>query len=300
MDAKSESMNRDNQTPRTVAGGLQWAAAVFRRAGVDSPRRAAEVLLAHLLQWRRSQLIANGYDGLPADARIRFEELVRRHAGGEPLQYLTGEREFYGLAFRVTPAVLIPRPETEILVETAVMLARSRAGGVRFADVGTGSGCIAIALAHEVPETRGWATDLSGAAIHLARENARRLCVPGRVSFVCCDLLAAFAARPLFDLILSNPPYISAGDFGQLPAGVRDHEPRLALFGGESGIEVYGRLIPQAAARLRAGGRLLLEIGAGQQPAVGELLARHGLLCEPAIADLQGIPRCLVARRPEI
>lgn len=293
-------MDADSGGVRTVGEAVGWAAALLRGANVDSPRLAAEVLLAHVLQWRRSRLVANADEPLLADLQARFEELVRRHAGGEPLQYLTGEREFYGLRFRVTPAVLIPRPETEILVERGVELACAHAGNVRFADVGTGSGCIALALAHEVPGARGWATDLSSAALELARDNARRLGVEARVGFVCCDLLAGFPPRPLFDLILSNPPYISGPEMEELAAGVKDHEPELALCGGESGIEAYRRLIPQAAARLLAGGRLLLEIGAGQEPAVRGLLWQQGLLLEVAVRDLQGIPRCLVARQPEI
>jgi release factor glutamine methyltransferase len=292
-------MKPEYEQQETVADALAWAAAILSAAGVESPRLAAEVLLAHVLQWRRSLLIANAHDPLRAETRAHYEELVRRHAGSEPLQYITGEREFYGLPIRVSPAVLIPRPETEILVEKGAELARAYGGEVRFADVGTGSGCIAIALAREAPGARGWATDLSRAALDLARDNARRLGVESRIAFVRCDLLGAFPVQPLFDLILSNPPYISGPEMRELAAGVKDHEPAPALFGGESGIEVYRRLIPQAAARLLAGGRLLLEIGAGQAPEVRDLLQQHGLLPEQAAPDLQGIPRCLVARRPE-
>ena len=282
-DAKTARMNWDKETPMTIAGALRWAAGILGSERVDSPRLAAEVLLAHVLQWRRSQLIGHASDALSEGAWAHYEELVRRHAAGEPVQYLTGEREFYGLALRVTPAVLIPRPETEILVEEAVGLARALPGNVRFADVGTGSGCIAIALAHEVAGARGWATDLSNAALGLARENARLLGVEAKVDFVCCDLLEGFPPRPLFHLILSNPPYICGADLAGLAPGVRDHEPRLALFGGESGIDAYRRLIPQAAARLLAGGRLLLEIGAGQEAAIRELVTRHGLVFERAL-----------------
>jgi release factor glutamine methyltransferase len=274
-----------------------WAAAEFRRAGVDAPRLAAEVLLAHVLGWERSRAIAHHPDALDEARWEEFRIAVRRHAAGEPLQYVTGEREFWGLSFRVTPAVLIPRPETEILVEKALELARTRGGGVRFADVGTGSGCIAVSVAHELAAARGLATDISPAALEVAQENARRAGVGARIAFICCDLLSCFPARPYFDMILSNPPYIPDGDMAGLSGIVREHEPYLALSGGDSGIEAYRRLIPQAAARLQPGGWLLLEIGAGQADAVGALLRKQDWLSGETMRDLQGIPRCLVARR---
>lgn len=198
-------------------------------------RLTAEVLLAHILSWERARLIGHIYDPLAAGAWEKFRTLARHCAAGEPLHYLTGEREFYGLPFRVTPAVLIPRPETEILVEHAVEWVRRRGGGVRFVDVGTGSGCIAISVARELPGARGWATDISREALVLARENADRLGAAARIGFVCCDLLDCFPARPLFDLILSNPPYISGADVPELPRVVREHEPHQALFGGNRG-----------------------------------------------------------------
>jgi len=278
---------------------IRQAILELEAAGVDSPRLTAEVILARVLNWERPRLIARLHDrGILSEAgRHEFRMLIRRRAAGEPLQYLTGEQEFYGLAFLVTPAVLIPRPETEILVEKAVALARGCPGGIRFADVGTGSGCIAVALARTLPDSRGWGADISMAALAVARENARRHGVAARVGFVNADLLEAFPARPGFDIILSNPPYVSALDAPALPGHVRDHEPHTALFAGNSGTEIYRRLVPQAVARLAPAGYLLLEIGCGQADAVTGIVLREGLSQVEVFADLQGIPRCLAACR---
>ena len=283
------------EQPVTAWDALRWAGAELRDAMADSPRLAAEVLLAHALGWERARLLGHIHDPLPAESWEKFQVLVRRGTAGEPLQYLTARQEFYGLTFRVTPAALIPRPETELLVEKAVELARTGAAGVRFVDVGTGCGCIAIAVAHELTSARGWATDISLEALALARENAGLLGTDTRLAFVRSDLLESFQARPLFDLILSNLPYISRADFDRLPRMVREFEPREALFGGESGLEAYGRLIPQAAARLAPEGNLLLEVGAGQAAEVGAMARQAGLSQLAVIKDLQGIPRCIVA-----
>lgn len=283
--------------PRTLAESIRWAVEELRAAGIDSPRLAAEILLAHVLGWERARVIGHSGDPLDAEDANRFRSLVRRNAAGEPLHYLTGEKEFFGLSFHVTPDVLIPRPETELLVERAIQIARVRGGSVRFADVGTGSGCIAVSFAHALPEARGWATDVSQEALALAQENAGRFHVRERIEFLRCDLLDGFAARPQFDFILSNPPYIAAADMAGLPRPVRDHEPRLALDGGESGLEAYVQLIPQAAGRLAPEGRLLLEIGAGQDRQIAEIIAGAGLVLTESLRDLQSIPRCLVALR---
>jgi release factor glutamine methyltransferase len=281
----------------TVGSAIVWAVGELRAAQVDSPRLAAEALLAHVLKWERARIIGHTHDPLGAGPWARFQVLVRRSARGEPLHYLTGEREFYGLPFLVTPDVLIPRPETEILVEKAVELAHTRAGALRFVDVGTGSGCIAVSVAHQLPDARGWATDLSQHALAVARENACRLGVEGRLEFVCSDLLECFPAQPLFDFILSNPPYIPGAEMADLPRMIREHEPRQALDGGESGLEVYRRLIPQAACRLAEAGCLLLELGAGQVNEVAKLVSEAGLTLTETLQDLQSIPRCLVARK---
>jgi release factor glutamine methyltransferase len=293
-------MNADQKKKQrgdTIWTALNRAGDEFRAAGVDAPRLTAEVLLAHVLGWERARILAHLHDPLATAAREHFRVLARRRAGGEPLQYLTGRQEFYGLSFHVTPAVLIPRPETEILVEKALTLTRQRKGPVHFVDVGTGSGCIAIAVAHELPAATGRAIDISADALAVAQENARRLGVQGRVAFVRSDLLACFPRRPLFDLILSNPPYVAGADLAILPGLVRNHEPLTALLGGESGLETYRRLIRQAATRLAAPGHLLLEVGDGQAGDVAALIRQAGLVLDEIVKDLQGIPRCIVARK---
>lgn len=281
----------------TLESAIVWAVAELRAAQVEAPRLTAEALLAHVLKWERARIIGHSRDLLGAGAWAEYQILVHRSSRGEPLNYLTAEREFYGFPFRVTPDVLIPRPETEILVEKAVELGRLRARALRFVDVGTGSGCIAVSVARQLPDARGWATDLSQRALAVARENARRLGVPERLEFVCGDLLECFSALPAFDLILSNPPYVPGPEISGLPRTVREHEPRAALDGGVSGLEIYARLIPQASCRLAESGCLLVEIGAGQAREVAERIERAGLVLTETILDLQSIPRCLVARK---
>jgi release factor glutamine methyltransferase len=278
-----------------LADGI-WALA---GAKVEAPRLTAQLLMAHVLGWERVRVLSHGDDPVAGPAAERFRALVRRSSAGEPLQYLTGEREFFGLRFSVDPSVLIPRPETEILVERALRLTRDgRLGGrVRFLDLGTGSGCIAVALAKLLPCADGFAVDVSSAAIAVAGSNARRHAVSGRVRFVNADLMSCFAERPLFDLVVSNPPYVGKAEMESLPPPVREHEPRLALLGGETGLEIHRRLIPEAACRLREGGHLLLELGAGQAEAVRGMLEQAGLRICSIDADLQGILRCIDAER---
>jgi len=284
--------------PGDVRNALSWAVAELVQAGVESPRLTAELLMASVLNWDRVRVIAHENDGLKEGAFPAFASLIRRRAGGEPLQYLTGEQEFFGLRMRITPAVLIPRPETEILVERAIGLAPPRAGRrLRFVDVGTGSGCIAIAFAHAVPHAVGWGVDLSPDALVVAQRNANRHGVGGRVKFVCADFLESVVSRPCFDLILSNPPYVARKDAGRLSVSVRDHEPHLALYAGNSGMDAYSRLVPSASRRLLPGGRLLMEVGAGMSGEVSRLVREEGLILEGVEPDLQGIPRCLIARR---
>jgi len=281
----------------TVKSTMAWAVQFLAEKRADAPRLTAELLLAYVLGWERIRVISHPEESL-APAFVReFRHLVQRRALGEPLQYLTGEREFYGLSFHVTPAVLIPRPETEILVEQAVESAHSlwKGGAISFVDVGTGSGCIAIAFAVNVPQARGWAVDLSAEALTVARSNAKRHDVAARVELVRGDLLDWVAPQRRFGLILANAPYVARREASALSAAVLDHEPGLALFGGESGLEIYARLIPRAARCLSEGGRLLLEIGAGQADAVRSMLGEAGLGVEQIAGDLQGIPRCIVA-----
>ncbi|MGB7547259.1 MAG: peptide chain release factor N(5)-glutamine methyltransferase [Terracidiphilus sp.] len=264
----------------------------------ERARRDAETLLLHLFQRRdpqrnRAWLIAHWNN--PTDHGREFRALIERRLAGEPIQHITGETEFYGLPFRVTPDVLIPRPETEHLVEKVLALAAGLRAP-RIVDVGTGSGAIAVALAHKLPHAQITATDLSAAALDLARENAERNGVAARIRFLRGDLLAPVAGEA-FDIIVSNPPYVSTADRASLSVEVRDYEPALALFAGPDGLDIYRRLIPHAFAALTSGGFLALEIGFGQSPAIRTILADSGFEPIEFVADLQNIPRVASAQR---
>lgn len=282
----------------TVASARAWAVKELKRSHAESPALTADILLGFALGWDRVRILSYPEQIIREEIWTSFRDMVSRRAGGEPLQYLTKEREFYGLVFRVTPDVLIPRPETELLVEKAIeLIGNSPNSNIRFLDIGTGSGCIAISIAHEVPSSIGWAIDLSLAALLIARENAKLNRVAEQVLFAQGDLLECFPKKSLFDFILCNPPYVPLEDYDSLPVEVRDHEPHSALFGGKSGFAVYDRLIPEASFRLASGGFLLLEVGAGQAERVGQFVEEAGLNLEMTINDLQGIPRCLVGRK---
>ncbi len=284
---------------QTVAVARAWAIEKLKHERVKSPVLTADLLLGFVLGWDRVRVLSHSEQPVREESWAQFQSLVLRHASGEPLQYLTGEQEFYGLVFRVTPEVLIPRPETEILVETAISLMMSHPHiGIRFVDVGTGSGCIAVSIAHKVSSVMGWAVDNSAAALKIARENANRNGVARRIQYVQADLLECFPRRPCFDFILSNPPYVTCEEYDSLPRDVRDHEPRNALLGGEYGLEVYRRLIPEVVPRLMASGYVLLELGAGQAEQVRRLIETEGLTLSMILKDLQEIPRCLVGQKP--
>ena len=263
----------------------------------DRARLDAETLLLHVLGKNKAWLLAHADEELPDEQAIRFLALIERRYAGEPIQYITGETEFYGLPFRVTPDVLIPRPETEHLVEKVIDLA-SRIEQPRIVDVGTGSGAIAVALAKHLTDAFIVATDLSQAALEVAELNAGQNEVWERIRFLHGDLLAPVAGQR-FDLIVSNPPYVSTADRATLSVEVREHEPALALFAGDDGLEVYRRLIPAAFAMLVPGGYLALEIGCGQSPAITELLTTSGFVQIEFVPDLQGIPRVACAQRPQ-
>jgi len=282
----------------TVGSARTWAIEELKRAQVKSPPISADLLLSFVLGWDRVRVLSHPEEPVSDEAWGYFQDLVLRRAKGEPLQYLTGEREFYGLPFHVAPGVLIPRPETEILVEKAVNLMRRRAAPeARFLDIGTGSGCIAVSVACEVPSSKGWAADISAAALEVARVNIARHEVRERVLLIRSNLFDCFRAVPCFDFIFCNPPYVASRDCDSLPSEVKDYEPHLALFGGESGIEFYRELIPHVPSRLVPGGYLLLESGAGQAEEIRRLIEAEGLAVETILNDLQGIPRCLVGRK---
>jgi release factor glutamine methyltransferase len=260
----------------------------------DRARQDSETLLLQVLGKNKAWLLAHADEELPNDQAARFLALIERRHAGEPIQYITGEAEFYGLPFRVTPDVLIPRPETEHLVEKALSLA-SGIPALRILDIGTGSGAIAIALAHHLPDAQITALDISSAALAIARENAVRN--GAAIRFLESNLLAAVADQQ-FDLIVSNPPYVPTADRDSLSIEVRDHEPALALFAGKDGLDIYWRLIPVAFDALASGGHLLLEIGYGQSDAIAALLEGAGFASIEFVPDLQGIPRVACARRP--
>lgn len=255
------------------------------------PRRDAEHLLMHVLGCSLAELMAHPERFLSVLEAGEYESLLARRANSEPMQYILGEQEFYGLPLKVTPAVLIPRPETELVVETALSLI-DRSLPLEIADVGVGSGAIGIALAHELPSSTITAFDISAAALEVARENAVRNGVLHQMRFVQADLLQAAQPR-CFDLIVSNPPYVASGE--RLEPQVERYEPHSALYAGATGLEVYERLIPQAGRALRTGGWLVLEVGAGQKVAVARLLG--GWQQARFVNDLQAIPRVAVAHR---
>lgn len=272
----------------TLAAALRQGVELLAREGVQPARLTAEILLAYALRRDRTYLYSHPEAELTELEWLHFGRYLHERLRGKPVQYITGRQEFYGRQFRVTPAVLIPRPETEHLVEAALELAREAQAAV---DVGTGSGAIAVTLALEM-RTRVVATDISEAALAVAAGNAERL--GAEVAFVRCDLAAALAARSV-DLVVSNPPYVPRNQIASLQREVRDWEPQAALCGGESGLEFYGRLIAEAERVLRPGGWLVVELGMGQHKAVRRLLSQRW--SRPRISkDLAGLPRVLAAR----
>jgi release factor glutamine methyltransferase len=258
--------------------------------------RDAELLLLHILQIPRTTLIAHPGRELSATQRTAYEDSIARRLHHEPVQYITGQQEFYGLTLKVAPAVLIPRPETEHLVEAVLKLLPADQP-LKIADIGTGSGAIAIALAIHLPQATITALDVSAEALAIATANAREHKVADRISFLQSDLLSALdRGAEAFDAIVSNPPYVAETDRDTLHPQVRDHEPATALFAGETGLDIYRRLIPQAHTALRPNGLLALEIGHDQQNAVAALLQKwHNL---SFVNDLQRIPRVALAQRP--
>lgn len=277
----------------TVLRLLQWTEGYLRDKGIEGPRLDAQLLLADVLKLDRVGLYLNYDRPLDAGELGAFREMVRRRARREPVQYILGKTEFWSLPFRVTPAVLIPRGDTEVLVEEAL----GRAPEARTVlDVGAGSGAIAVALARELPAARVEGIDISAEALEVAAENARENGVADRVAFREGDL-AELPEGP-WDLIVSNPPYIPAGDLPGLMPEVRDFEPRSALDGGPDGLAAYRSLARQAPTRLTAGGWMLVEVGIGQARNVQELFSENGLADVFARADYGGVPRVVGGRKP--
>jgi len=307
-----------NSAPLDVRSALKEGMARLRAAEVRSSTLAAELLLMHVLDRDRAWMYSHPESPLDAAAAEGYLALVARRAAGEPTQYLTGRQEFWGLEFEVTPAVLIPRPETEHVVEVALerlgeergiridMRTGEPSSTLRIADVGTGSGCVAVALARELPHAEVIATDISSDALDVARRNAARHGVTERIRFVQTDLLAELldAARAgasgfeRLDLIVSNPPYVARNEAAELPREVRCHEPATALFGGPTGTEFYECLIEQAGELLDARGTLVLELGYNCADAVRGIVSRQRAWANVSVTkDLAGIPRVLAAER---
>jgi release factor glutamine methyltransferase len=264
----------------------------------ERARQDAEALMRQLLGKNRAWLLTHGDERLSTDHAERYAALIERRAAGEPIQYIAGETEFYGIPFRVAPDVLIPRPETEQLVEKVVEFA-PLFRKPRIVDVGAGSGAIAVALAHECPSAEITAIDISSSALQLARWNAGRAGFAERIRFLHGDLLAPVAGEQ-FDIVASNPPYVPEGDRPTLAVEVRDHEPHVALFAGADGLDVIRRLIPAAFAALAPGGALIFEFGFGQWPAIRELLRDSHFGQIDFVPDLQGIPRVACAVQPYV
>ena len=274
---------------------IQQAVEQLRTRARGDSRRDAETLLMHVLSRDRAYLYARPELELSCGEITRYNELLQRRCNGEPLQYITGHQEFWGLDLLVTPAVLIPRPETEHAVEAALELLRDT-NSLHIADVGTGSGCIALALASELPKARIDAVDISPEALSIARQNAERLGFSERVVFAKSDLLEKYVADgETFDMVVSNPPYVGESEADKLQIEVREHEPHCALFGGVEGLDIYRRLIPQARQVLKPDGWLVMEMGFSQEQQIQDLLNDWKEV--RSVADLQGIPRVIVARK---
>lgn len=267
------SRAENERGPWTVARLLQWTRGYFEQHGIETPRLCAEILLAHALGCERIELYTRHETVPGAEALRTFRAAVKEAAAGRPIAHLTGTKEFFSLRFHVTPDVLVPRPETEVLVERVVHLVRHGEGELRsILDVGTGSGCIAVSLAKNLPDVSIHAGDISKAALEIARHNAERHHVLERIEFRHGDLFTPWKPEGQFDVIVSNPPYVAASEADSLPANVRDFEPHVALFAGDDGLDVVRPLIHAAPRYLKAGGHLLIEVAYNQAAAVRELL----------------------------
>ncbi|HXZ27592.1 MAG TPA: peptide chain release factor N(5)-glutamine methyltransferase [Terriglobales bacterium] len=280
--------------PSTLKQALSGAIEELTATRVGSPRMNAETLLMFTLGCDRAYLYAHPERKLTAAELARYQDAIRQRASGKPAQYITGHQEFWGLDLVVSPAVLIPRPETEHVVETTLELARAWPRP-RIVDVGTGSGCIALALARELPQAEICGVDISAEALEIARANAARLQLDERVSFRQSDLLTGVPHGEGFDLVVSNPPYVSEAEPEKTQREVREFEPKVAVFAGADGLSAYRRLVPQAREVLRDGGWLVVEIGFSMEAPVRALLA--GWSETRVTQDLQGIPRVVAARK---
>ncbi len=288
----------DGQGDRwTVGRLLTWTTEFLKRKGSESARLDAEVLLAEALGWARVRLYTHFEEEVGEVVRAAFREMVRRRSEGEPVAYLVGKKEFYSLPLKVSPAVLIPRPDSEFVVVEFLSVTKGMEAPC-CVDVGTGSGCLALACVHEHPSAVFFATDISQVALEIARHNAMALGLLARVTFREGDLLDSVADEGPFDVIVSNPPYLPTEVIPTLERGVRDFEPHRALDGGPDGLRIVSALIDQAVGLLKSGGRLILEIGSDQEASVRDLLAaKESLTLSPTVRDHANHPRVLRATK---
>ena len=279
----------------SVAQARRALAGKFRAAGIGAPELDARVLIGHALGLDHAGLAAAANRPISDVAAMQIERLAARRLAGEPVARILGQKEFWSLPLLVTPAVLVPRPETETLVELALTLMdRDRARRPRIADLATGSGAILLALLSELPKAHGIGTDIDRQALAVARANARQLGLDGRATFLASDYGAALAGP--FDLIVSNPPYVASADIAMLAPEVREHDPHHALDGGPDGLAAYRAIATDAPRLLKPGGHLVVEIGAGQEQAVGDLFAASGLAIGETRHDLSGIIRAVAVK----
>jgi release factor glutamine methyltransferase len=281
---------------RTIATARHALTDIFRNAGIDSPDADARLLIAEALDIGRTELMVNGERPITPEQSQAIDALAQRRLKREPVARILGRKEFWSLSLRISDAVLVPRPETETVVEAAldfVVRGGLRLESLRILDIGTGSGALLLALLSELPNARGTATDISAAALDVARSNAERLGLASRCTFVECDIAEGVPGP--FDLIVSNPPYIAHDDIATLEPEVRDFDPRLALDGGHDGLGAYRAIAHDARRLLASGGRLIVELGAGQESAVRALLTGIGMTVNGARDDLAGIARALGA-----
>lgn len=287
--------------PCSIQEALTWAAAKLATAQVDSPRLCAELLAGLAFDLSRLELLVRAKDQPGAEAFARFVSLVDRRAAGEPVAYLLGQKEFFSLNFRLTPDVLIPRPETEHIIEEVQRLFAADAA-LRFADFGTGSGVLAVTLAHEFRAASGLAVDLSGPALELARRNARTHAVEERLEFCCADFTRLALPPGSLDLVVANPPYVTEAEYAELSPEVRDFEPQTALVSPEEGLWHIRMLLPVAWHALRPGGALLCELGSGQGLAALKLAQKEcsGAAQALILKDYAGLDRILkVVKSPQ-
>lgn len=284
----------------TIGRVVRWAAEDFRSRGIENPRLEAELLLGHAIDLPRMRIILESERVLETTQLARFREIVKRRRSGEPVAYIRGYKEFYGRTFRVDRRALIPRPDTEILVETAMRRGSACSMSAKILDLCTGSGCVAITLAREWPTVRIDAVDLSPDAIALSRENSERIGTVFQIRWVAGDLFAQLdPACDLYDIITANPPYIPQGEISVLQADIRDFEPQLALDGGEDGMAITRRIVGESPRFLEPGGVLAVEVGAGQAEAVAGLFRQAGFVQIERTRDYGGHERVVSGESPK-